>query len=117
MSGFLSNLGAHFGIGGSGASKPPAWDAQWAQLGNYFPNDKTGTKTDDKGQHVDVADILSALQGLTGGGQAPPAQQPMQFDPMPQSRFLPGLQNAPQLGQRQMTGPPPQMAPYLWVGR
>ncbi len=116
--GFLSNLGQTLGIGGGGGGKLPPGNSQWAQLANFFPDDGTGTKKDDKGQHVDVAGILSALQGLTGGQQqTPPAPDPMQFAPPPPPRFLGQLQGAPQLGQRQLMPAPAQSRPYMWGGQ
>lgn len=114
--GFLSNLGQSFGIGGGGGGKLPPGNGQWAQLANFFPDNGAGTKMDEKGQHVDVAGILSALQGLTQHQQQP-APDPMQFAPMPQSRFLSQLQGAPQLGQRQMMPAPAQYRPYMWGGQ
>lgn len=119
MGGFLSNLGAHFGIGGGGggSTKLPPGNGQWAQLANFFPDDGTGTPKDKDGQHVDVEGVLFALQGLTGAGQPPQQPPPPDWMPMPSPRFLGGLQGAPQLGQRQMMPPPAQMQPYLWGNR
>jgi hypothetical protein len=70
-----------------------------------------------RGDHVDVASILSALQGL-GGGSPPPIPPPPEWLPMPApSPAMADLRNAPRLAQRPLMPPPAWMQPYLWGER
>lgn len=123
--GFLSGLGVRLGIGGHGG-KLPAGNSQWAQLANFFPqDDKTangldlatfyggGTPVDKKGQHIDVASVLSALGQLGGEQQAPQQPPPPDWGPIAQPRFRDMLNGAPRMQQQQMP-PPASMRPYLW---
>jgi hypothetical protein len=100
--GFVSNNGNLFG----GSVAPVVADK--------FP---VGKVAKPKGQHVDVASILSALQGLGVG--SPPAQPPPpDWMPMPRpSAMMTDLRNAPRLAQRPLMPAPDWMQPYLWGGR
>jgi hypothetical protein len=67
-----------------------------------------------QGNHVDIASILSALQGLSGGSP-PPQPPPPDWLPMPRPpAMLTDLRNAPRLAQRPLMPAPAWMQPYLW---
>lgn len=106
--GFLSSL-----FGGGGPAKLPPGNEQWSQLANFFPEDAKGIKPAHKeGDSIDVAAILGALQGLSGGSPPPP---PPDWMPMPRpSALMTDLRNAPRLAQRPLMPAPDWMQPYLW---
>jgi hypothetical protein len=110
---FLGNLGGLFH--GGGAAKLPPGNGQWSQLANFFPDEAKGAKPAAKGAgQVDVASILAALQGMSGGSP-PPQPPPPEWIPMPPpSAMMRDLRNAPRLAQRQLMPAPDWMQPYLW---
>jgi len=68
-----------------------------------------------KGDQVDIASILSALQGLDGGGAPPRAPPPPEWVPMPRpSAMMTDLRNAPRLARPPLMAAPDWMQPYLW---
>jgi hypothetical protein len=106
--GFLAKLGA----------KLPPGNSEWAPLAALVPDGGTAAPKDEpkgaKGRHVDIASILSALQGLGGGSR--PAQPPLpDWMPMPRpSAMMTDLRNAPRLAERPLMPAPDWMQPYLW---
>jgi hypothetical protein len=101
--GFLSNTGSLFCDLFGGSVSPV--------MADKFP---TAKDAKPKGNHVDVASILSALQGL-GGASPPPVPPPPEWMPMPPpSPMMADLRNAPRLAQRPLMPAPDWMQPYLW---
>lgn len=127
----FSSIGNLFHGGGMDPGRALApGNEQWSNLANFFPegdkaagaydlanfyDNKAGKK--QGGHHIDVGAALSAIGAMGGSNQTPPAAPQPDWLPPPPPRFLGGLQNAPQLGQRQMMPPPAWMQPYLWGGQ
>jgi hypothetical protein len=80
----------------------------------HASKDDLAAAAKERGNHVDVASILSALQGL-GGGSPPPQPPPLEWMPMPPpSPMMADLRNAPRLARRPLMPAPDWMQPYLW---
>jgi len=102
----FGNLGGS--LFGSGAMNPGLAHEFHAGKGDLAAAAKQG------GSHVDVASILAALQGQSGGAP-PPQPPPPDWIPMPgPSAMMADLRNAPRLAQRPLMPAPDWMQPYLW---
>jgi hypothetical protein len=109
---FFTGLGKDVGLtgpgglfGGAGSMDPG--------LVHEFHAGKGGKPA---GSGIDLASLLSALQGLGSGGVDPSLiPPPPEWIPMPPpSATMRDLRNAPRLAQRQLMPAPDWMQPYLW---